>query len=49
MDDKDREEPQTFAVFALPEDYAYHIGQVASIGSDGLRVVRSRIGSKSCL
>jgi hypothetical protein len=41
------EEEQTFAIFALPEDYAYHIGQVVSIGSDGLRVVRKQLSIKS--
>ena len=40
-------EVQTFAIFASPEDYAYHIGQVASIGSDGLRVVRKQLSIKS--
>lgn len=43
MKNNDPEELQTFAVFALPEDYAHHIGEVASIGSDGLRVVRRQI------
>ena len=42
-ENKPREEEQTFAIFALPDDYAYHIGQVASIGSDGLRVVRKQL------
>jgi hypothetical protein len=43
MNDSDREESGTFAVFALPEDYSHHIGQVASIGTDGLRVVRRQV------
>ncbi|MDP9916502.1 hypothetical protein J2W24_002149 [Variovorax boronicumulans] len=47
METTDHKEEQTFAVFALPEDYAYHIGQVASIGSDGLRVVRRQLSIKS--
>jgi hypothetical protein len=47
MEDHRRKEEQAFAIFALPEDYAYHIGQVASIGSDGLRVVRKQLSIKS--
>lgn len=34
---------ETFAMFTLPEDYAHHIGQVASMGSNGLRVVRRNL------
>ena len=47
IEDNYHKEEQTFAIFALPEDYAYHIGQVASIGSDGLRVVRRQLSIKS--
>lgn len=41
------DEEQTFAIFALPEDYTYHIGQVVSIGADGLRVVRKQLSIQS--
>lgn len=39
-------EQETFAIFAMPEDYAYHVGQVVSIGSDGLRLVRKQLSIK---
>ncbi|WP_159274459.1 hypothetical protein [Variovorax boronicumulans] len=41
--ERNQEESQNFAIFALPQDYAYHIGEVVSIGSDGLRIVRKQL------
>lgn len=46
-ENKRREEEQIFAIFAMSDEYAYHIGQVASIGSDGLRVVRKQLSIKT--
>lgn len=47
MDSSERLENETFAMFALPEDYAYHIGQVVSMGSNGLRVARRNFSLKT--
>ncbi|OWQ84364.1 hypothetical protein CDN99_24010 [Roseateles aquatilis] len=34
-------------MFTSPDDYAYHIGQVASLGSKGLMVVRRNLSIKT--
>src|SRR5262245_34588157 len=35
-------EEETIAILASPDEYAYHIGKVASVGTDSLRVVRKK-------
>jgi hypothetical protein len=36
-------EEQLIAIFASPEDYAYHVGQVVAVGEQNLRVVRKQL------
>lgn len=36
-------EEQPIGIFALPEDYAYHIGEVVAIGEQNLRIVRKKM------
>lgn len=40
-------EEETVAVLTSPDEYAYHIGQLASVGTDTLRVVRKQFSIKS--
>ncbi|MFX1677741.1 hypothetical protein PV762_00765 [Mitsuaria sp. CC2] len=47
MESNHRHERETYAIFASPDDYAYHIGQVVSIGDDGLRVLRKQLSIKT--
>jgi hypothetical protein len=40
-------EEETVAVLNSPDDFAYHIGQVASVGMQSLKVVRKQFSIKS--
>jgi hypothetical protein len=43
----DKSEEETVAVLTSADDYAYHIGQVASVGTRTLKVVRKQLSIKS--